>query len=120
AATAELEVRIRRFVREAYRYIIHKQCSDKTIRSAVDRAIRITDCETVRNNLENAVRNLDETSVMTIHSFCQNTLSEFQFETEQVDKTEVVKDLSDLVEYEINEFWRKEISVLHPEVLFYL
>ena len=120
AATAELEVRIRRFVREAYRYIIHKQCSDKTIKSAVDKAIGITDYETVRKNLENAVRNLDETSVMTIHSFCQSTLGEFQFETEQVDKTEVVKDLSDLVEFEINEFWRKEISVLHPVVLHYL
>ena len=120
AATAELEVRIRRFIREAYRYMVHNQNTDKTIRDAVDNAVLNTSRETVTLNLWNAVRNLDETSVMTIHSFCQGTLGEFQFETDNVDKTEVIQDLSDLAGHEVNEFWRREISVLDPLILCYL
>lgn len=117
AATAELEVRIRKFIRQAYSYIKNKQCDNDTIKRVIDQAI-IGGCEeSVKNLLLKAVNSLDESSVMTIHSFCQNTLSEFQFETGQLDRTEILTDLSDMVEFEVNEFWRKEISVLDISML---
>lgn len=37
------------------------------------------DKETVRERLATAVRDLDDTQIMTIHGFCQQTLLEFAF-----------------------------------------
>jgi exodeoxyribonuclease V beta subunit len=117
AATAELEVRIRLFVRKAFQYSHQNLCDDNKIMEVVNNANLIIGVNAVRENLQAAVNNLDETSVMTIHSFCQNLLNEFQFETGQTDRTGILGSIEDLRKRAVNEFWRTEISTLNREIL---
>ncbi|MFS8081858.1 MAG: UvrD-helicase domain-containing protein, partial [Ginsengibacter sp.] len=117
AAIAELEERIRIFVRVAYRRSCEEEIEDATISKLVDDSIkRIGKDETTRL-LREAVVYLDETSVLTIHSFCQQTLSEFAFETNQVFGTEILQDNSTLLLREVQKFWRKYITVIPAELL---
>src|SRR5690606_29061499 len=82
AAVAELEERIRIFVRAAYKASMGKEIDDPTIKYLVDRAIQQSGSEKVKEILNEGKLLLDETSVMTIHSFCQQSLQEFAFETD--------------------------------------
>lgn len=118
AAVAELEERIRKFVRAASRYA-HGEgtISESLIMELVDESIQIHGVVKVRELLQSAILNLDETSVMTIHSFCQQSLHEFAFETKQLFNAELVQDTSDLVEEAVQKFWRKNITLLPKELL---
>ena len=60
---------------------------------------------------------LDETSVLTIHSFCQQTLTEFAFETNQLFGSETLKDMVTLIESEVNKFWRENITTMNVSLL---
>jgi len=113
AAVAELQERIRRFVRSAYRYAQGEEIADETIKKLVDRHDR-KEAEEV---LKSAVLNLDETSVMTIHGFCQQTLTEFAFETGQLFSSELIADDSPVLREETQKFWRKHITGIHIELL---
>lgn len=113
AAVAELEERIRRFVRMAYRYAQNEEIADKTIKEIVDG----TGKEDAVVLLKSAVLNLDETSVMTIHGFCQQTLSEFAFETGQLFSAELIPDNSQVLEGEVQKFWRKHITGIRKDLL---
>ena len=55
-----------------------KEISDITIKDVVG----VPDEEKI-SALRNAVQSLDSLSVMTIHSFCQKTIDEFTFESDQ-------------------------------------
>lgn len=117
AAVAELEERIRKFVRNAWRYSHGEAITDSNIKEVVDKAVSVSSEKDVINLLQSAVINLDETKVMTIHGFCKLTLSEFAFETGQLFSAELVKDISSILEVEIQDFWRKHITVLDKELL---
>ncbi|HPU83442.1 MAG TPA: UvrD-helicase domain-containing protein [Bacteroidales bacterium] len=120
AAVAELELRIRLFVRQAYGYACHRDDRvDVSIKKVVDGTGQTDrpDKETVRERLATAVRDLDDTQIMTIHGFCQQTLLEFAFETEQAFDAEVLSDQTLLNERVCNRFWREEVSVLDPVLL---
>ena len=84
AAVAELETRIRAFVRLAYNSSIGIPSHDDTIDFIVNESKRIRGEQETAFRLKNAVLFLDETAILTIHGFCQRTLSEFAFETNQV------------------------------------
>lgn len=119
-AVAELEMRIRLFVRQAYSYACHREDGvDENIKKVVDGAEQRDgqDKESVKKHLARAVRDLDDTQIMTIHGFCQQTLQEFAFETEQAFDVEVLTDQTLLNERICNRFWREEISVLDPVFL---
>jgi exodeoxyribonuclease V beta subunit len=100
AAVAELEERIRLFIREAHRASLGIAISDLTISGLVDSAINNTSKEDVQRQLKDAVLFLDETAVLTIHSFCQQTLTEFAFETNQLFGSETLKDVVTIIESE--------------------
>ena len=117
AAVAELEERVRYFVRSAYKVSQDKTVSDDNIRTLVNLAIGNSTKEIVHQTLRDAVLFLDETSVLTIHSFCQQTLSEFAFETNQLFGTEMVPDIKPIVGEELNKSWRKNITTLPVSVL---
>ncbi|RYG36465.1 MAG: hypothetical protein EOO01_30795, partial [Chitinophagaceae bacterium] len=74
----------------------------------------------VRKRLKEAVLFLDETSIMTIHSFCQKVLTEYAFETGQIFGAEALEDMSSLLDEEVKKFWRKHIATLQPELLLAL
>ena len=113
AAVAELEERIRLFIRQAYQVSLGQSIDNDTIttlvKSCADEAI-------TKTALRDAVLFLDETSVLTIHSFCQKTLNEFAFETNQLFGADTVNDMGRIIESEVNKYWREQITIL-PTVL---
>jgi len=120
AAVAELEERIRLFIRTAYKYAQGDSIADQTIMQLVDQALEEHGDEKVEQLLRDAVLFLDETSVLTIHSFCQQTLTQFAFETKQLFGAETLQDTSAVLQDEVNRFWRKEVTTLPAELLQYL
>jgi len=117
AAVAELEERIRRFVRSAYHKVEQESSGNDDIDRIVSAAISRDGRDAVRHRLNKAVLFLDETSVLTIHGFCQRVLSEFAFETGQVFGSEPLQDMAQVLADAVNAFWRREITTLPREVL---
>ncbi|MGZ2371709.1 UvrD-helicase domain-containing protein [Ancylomarina sp. YFZ004] len=117
AAVAELEIRIRKFIREAQAYARNKSNCDKVIRSIVKCAINTYGEEVVLTRLRMASTSLDDTAIFTIHSFCQKTLNEFAFETGQMFGAEVMENSSAIINDAINEYWRQDITTLPSDQL---
>jgi exodeoxyribonuclease V beta subunit len=107
AAVAELESRIRKFVRLAYRFSSGKSIDDKTIKVAVGEPN-----EEKIELLRKAVQSLDSISVMTIHSFCRKTIDEFTFETNQSFDYEVVQDDSLILSDLVNVYRREVVNTI--------
>ncbi|MEO5968104.1 MAG: UvrD-helicase domain-containing protein, partial [Ferruginibacter sp.] len=116
AAVAELQERIRRFVRDAYKFCKGEIIEDETIKEVVNENKLLSNIN-VEDNLKNAVFSLDETSVLTIHSFCQQSLIEFAFETKQIFGAEAQTDFSSAIIDEVNQFWRKNVTSIPVGVL---
>ncbi|RAI97850.1 DNA helicase/exodeoxyribonuclease V beta subunit [Chitinophaga skermanii] len=117
AAVAELKDRIRLFIRKAYKVSFGNEIDDDNITTLVLQAVDAADPLTVNHLLRDAVLLLDEISVLTIHSFCQQVLNEYAFETDQLFGAEMVPDTSPIVEKELNKFWRRQVTTLHPALL---
>lgn len=111
AAVAELEDRIRMFVRNAWRYSNGEDISDKQIKEIVNRN------KDAHELLRSAIIHLDETKVMTIHGFSQKTLDEFAFETKQLFNTELIANTSSILEAEVQDFWRKQVTSIRKDLL---
>lgn len=117
AAVAELEERIRLFIRQAYKASMGKDIADEKIMDLVLEVIDPEDPMPVQQLLRDAILLLDETSVLTIHGFCQQTLNEYAFETNQLFGAQMVPDLTPVVENELNKFWRRNITTLKTSLL---
>ncbi len=117
AAVAELEERIRLFVRNANRVAQGMETTDPNIFRLVEEAVDRNGLEQVQQQLKDAILFLDETAVLTIHSFCQKTLNEFAFETDQLFGAEMIQDTRTLIEEEVQKFWRKYVTTLHIRLL---
>lgn len=107
AAVAELESRIRKFVRLAYRYACGNEISDNTIKEVVGESN-----DKKAELLRNAVQSLDSISVMTIHSFCQKSIDEFTFETNQSFDYDVVQDDSLIFDKLVNVYRREVVNTI--------
>jgi exodeoxyribonuclease V beta subunit len=117
AAVAELHDRVRLFIRGAYKVSQGKEIKDTNITRLVLQAIENSPGDQVQQLLRDAVLLLDETSVLTIHSFCQQTLNEFAFETSQLFGAEMLPDIQPVIEDEFNKFWRKNVTTLDKDLL---
>ena len=119
AAVAELETRVRNFVRLALKVSRGETIQDKTIKRMVEGQMAKKTPALVEERLNTAQLFLDETSVLTIHSFCQRTLSEFSFETSQIFGAETITpdEFNQITEDAFNEFWRKRITTIKKELL---
>ncbi|OAQ39716.1 hypothetical protein A5893_09025 [Pedobacter psychrophilus] len=113
AAVAELEERVRKFMRLANKVAKGEEISDKTITEIVKKA----DSSEVLKSLERAILFLDETSILTIHSFCQQTLNQFAFETQQLFGVDLLPDAQNIMTDEVNKFWRKYITNIPLDLL---
>jgi len=122
AAVAELETRIRAFVRIAHECSMGKIVKDDTIAAIVAHSVITIGKSETESRLKNAILFLDETAILTIHSFCQRVLSEYAFETNQLFGADAMSqtDLANSTSTEINNFWRKNIVVLQPLLLKYI
>ena len=117
AAVAELEERIRKFIRSGYKCAQGEAIGDSTITALVKQSVEKSGIEETLERLKNATLFLDETSVLTIHSFCQQTLTEFAFETNQLFGADLLQDTSGILEEEVQKFWRRYITTIPQELL---
>ncbi len=117
AAVAELEERIRLFIRMAYKRSHGSAIKDANIDMLVEQAIDRSSQAEVQQCLRDAILFLDETSVLTIHSFCQNTLTEFAFETSQLFGAKMLADIAPVIAEELNKFWRTYVTTMPEELL---
>ena len=106
-AVAELETRIRRFVRLAFRHACGREISETRIRDVVG-----APSPEKADLLKKAMQSLDSLSVMTIHSFCHGFITNYPFEAGHSFETELMTDMTALVEYAANDYWRKEINTI--------
>ena len=74
AAVAELEERIRLFVKTAFAVAKNDKVEDTTIKEIVTRNIKTLGHDVVFTRMQEAVLSLDESSVLTIHSFSNFSL----------------------------------------------
>lgn len=118
-AVEELETRIRHFVHEAKNYVNGEDIDDAMIKKIVDMASQEYGLENIQTRLKNAVLLLDETSIQTIHSFCQRTLTEYAFETGQIFGSDIIttQDAADMMQDALNRFWRRHITTMNIELL---
>lgn len=147
AAVAELETRVRSFIRMAYGATQGENCEDETITAIIEAEIarralkhkddlvdQPEDGESIEEDEQLALANnkakkevearlfealtfLDEASVQTIHSFCQQVLREFAFETRQSFSVDLVTDMSQVITTQLNQFWRSNIAVMPLDFL---
>lgn len=121
AAVAELETRVRLFIRLAHMASLDQKIDDDKIKDLVLESIArfgIGKVE-VERRLKTAILFLDETAINTIHGFCQRTLNEYAFETNQIFGSGATSEveLNVVLESAVNQFWRKEITSLETELL---
>jgi exodeoxyribonuclease V beta subunit len=122
AAVAELETRVRLFIRLAHMACVGQKIDDDKINDLVLQSIAQFQRPEVERRLKTAILFLDETSINTIHGFCQRTLNEYAFETNQIFGSGATSEaeLNELLEATVNQFWRTEITCLESEVLRHL
>ncbi len=109
AATAELKDRIRFFLAQAVRAFETGACREKMVTRLVATFREKDDARERLNLLREAILWLDESSVFTIHGFCQRVLGESAFETGQNYETEMVQNQGDLVREAVMDFYRRHI-----------
>lgn len=117
AAVSELQERVRLFIRLGLKHAEGESIPDEKISALVQHAIANSGAGLIRDRLKDAVLLLDEISIMTIHSFCQQTLNEFAFETGQLFGAKMFTDLDAIVEQEVNAFWREYITTMDVDLL---
>ncbi len=112
AATNELKDRIRSKIRETISALQGRRSEDSLIQKL---AKKCSSPNKAMSKLREALRSFDEASIFTIHGFCRRTLHENAFETGSLFDTELVTDPSELLQENVEDFWRRhlyEASVL--------
>jgi exodeoxyribonuclease V beta subunit len=119
AAVAELEIRVRSFVRLGLKRARGENIGDDTLEKLIDGYVDTMGREKVEERLNRAQLLLDETSVMTIHGFCQQVLKEYAFETGQVFGSETMSpdEMNEVMRDRFYDFWRMWVTVLDPRLL---
>ena len=120
AAVAELEIRVRSFIRKA-RLAAQNQPTqiEEEIFLLVNEAIKEYGLEKVVQRLKEAELMLDQTSIMTIHGFCQKSLLEYAFETGQLFSAQTLEpdEYDTIVTDAFNDIWRNEITTIPVDLL---
>ena len=122
AAVAELETRVRLFIRLGHMASVGQKIEDEKINDLVLESTARFGKPEVERRLRTAILFLDETSINTIHGFCQKTLNEYAFETNQIFGSGATSEveLNEVLEAAVNQFWRKEITRLESRLLEFL
>lgn len=109
-AVAELQLRVRDFIRKAYKYATHASIDiDPTLKQIVDQAPR------AKENLNQAILQLDQLNIFTIHSFCQQTLTTYAFQTNEAFGNTLVPDISEYYQRFVQTYLRETLYPLTEE-----
>ena len=113
AAVAELALRIRLFITKAINVTEGATIEEQDIMTIVE---KYGDDNTA-DLLKKALTDLDEASIQTIHSFCQDALNTNALDSGQAFGVELQPDVLTIAGEEIRNFWRQFITVLPEELL---
>lgn len=117
AATQELRERIRKMIREVLAAISRDHpvptAIEPLVKSQVDKGRFI-------NLLSQALTELDEAAIFTIHGFCQRLLQENAFETGSLFNVELITEELSLHLEIVEDFWRNHVYTAEPEFVHYL
>ena len=103
AATEELRDRIRRRIKDAYELLHQGHSNDIALTKLLQ------NCHNKQQaliQLNDALKRMDESAILTIHSFCQRILQESAFESRTLFDTELLTNESTLTQQIIEDFWR--------------
>ena len=107
AATRELRERVRANLRNFAKFL----GGERSVKDAglFEKIIRLFPeaPEELKKKIDEAVLNADQSSIFTIHGFCQRTLLENAFETKVAYGAELLEDDSNLVRELCDDFWRE-------------
>ena len=109
AATGELRERIRRRIVEARHAFLTGHSKDPIVGPLVAQHSDHSACARV---LLQALRQMDEAAIFTIHGFCQRMLKQHAFESGSYFETEFVTDQSNLRLLAIEDFWREHFYAM--------
>lgn len=113
AATAELQSRIRERLQEAKDLLKSQDSTSNDKRLNEWAALRFNaGSESVKEDLRKlnqALSDIDQAQVSTIHSFCQRALSEFPLESQLGFNIELTKNIEPIKQQLVEDFWRQEI-----------
>lgn len=110
AAAAELKERTAKFIRLALQETANKGSGKEENIAKIVQKCEL-DNETKQKLLRQALLDMDKATMATIHSFCQQTLTEFAFETNQEFGKELMSDISEITNHFINEYIRSTLSI---------
>ena len=118
AAAAELKERSILFIREALQELSEEGSSkNEILKNVIKKALENhQERAEIENRLRTALLNIDEAKMCTIHSFCQQTLNEFAFETNQIFGKELKTDISDSVLKYTNAYRREVLNKMDKEL----
>lgn len=105
AATAELRDRIRGRIVEVRHAFIVGESADPFIGELL---AQVSDHEGAKHLLLQAIRQMDEAAIYTIHGFCQRMLKEHAFESGSYFETEFITDEIPIRQQAIEDFWREQ------------
>ena len=119
AATAELQDRIRRKLRNALDAFSRGSSDDPFLQALIKNYPNAIAQKVVMGHLHAAIRDFDEAAIFTIHGFCQRMLHENAFESGALFDTELVTDQQKLIEEIVQDFWRTHFYDALPEFVWY-
>lgn len=105
AAAAELKERTAKFIRLALQETAKKGSSKE---ENIEKIVGKCELDNAKKQslLRQALLDMDKATMATIHSFCQQTLTEFAFETNQEFGKELMSDIDGIVEEMVNDYLR--------------
>ena len=106
AATEELRDRIRNRIRIAYQAFLGLECEDAFVKQLITEIDQADHMMALRR-LDLALKSLDESSIFTIHGFCQRILSDMAFESATLFETEFTLDDREYMHHAVRDFWRQ-------------
>ncbi len=112
AATQELRTRIRSRLKESLDYVRHQTPANQELEQVFQRV----DQQVVQERLENALTQMDEAAIFTIHGFCQRVLQDNAFETGALFSSDFLESEEPLRTEIIKDFWRQQFYTSSPEL----
>lgn len=113
AATEELRDRIRQRIVDARNAFLGEENSDPFLQALAE---QLPDMQQAITLLEQAIRQMDEAAIFTIHGFCQRMLKRHAFESGSLFETELTQDDQSLIRHAVLDFWRHTVYPLSSEL----
>lgn len=115
-ATMELRARIRERLADALNFLDGGGINDRTVEELMKRYSAVGN---LRLRISAALRNFDQASVFTIHSFCQQLLADNAFESGNLFSSEIVKN-DELIEQGAADLLRRVLYFAEESVAEYI